>query len=213
MASGRRIDLPRCEDLAARGAAGEAAACKALVEELWPAWIDLVGASRSMGPLRQSEDHVHNVVAKLVEKIGEPRGRGLRLYPLWRDRHPGKTFEDWIRIVTANAVRDYARAQLGEAPVQPSGDPSAKRLLNEFATSGVIERLGFRPPVTAAQTARQLLEYAQTELPEAQYRALTLWIEGTDFEEIAADLELEGGEAARRLVRASVAVLRRKFAG
>jgi hypothetical protein len=103
------IDVTLCESLAARAAAGDGDACRKLVEHLWPAWIGMVRSSRSMGALARSEDHVHDVVARLVEKIGRPDGRGLRLYPPWRERNQTKTFGDWIRIVTKNAIRDYAR--------------------------------------------------------------------------------------------------------
>ena len=205
-----RTDVARYEPLAIRGAAGDGAACKELVERLWPVWVKTVAASRSLAPLGASEDHVHNVVAKLVEKIGRADGRGLRLYPAWRERNPGKTFEDWIHIVTTNAVRDYVRAQIGEIDAG-TREPSRKRLLNDFATSPLLDQLGVRPPITAAQTARQLLEYARTELPADQLQALALWIEGHAFEDIQAELRLEDAEAARKRVRAAVAAIRRKF--
>ena len=68
-----------------------------------------------------------------------------------------------------------------------------------------------RPPVTAAQTAQQLLVFAQERLPEIQRRALAAWIEGADFDEIARDLALSSAKAAERAVRAATAVLRRHF--
>jgi DNA-directed RNA polymerase specialized sigma24 family protein len=212
MSEAAQIDVARCEVLAQRGAAGDATACRELVEHLWPAWVRMVAASRSMGALPRSDDHVHDVVARLVEKIGRADGRGLRLYPPWRERNPGKTFEDWIRIVTANAIRDYVREKLGDTRNAEPRDASAKRLLNEFASSGVIEKMGKRPPITAAQTARELLEFAQQHVTEEQYSALTQWIEGSTFEEIASGHGSSDPELARRLVRAAVAVLRRHFA-
>jgi DNA-directed RNA polymerase specialized sigma24 family protein len=202
------LDVARCEALAHRALEGDDDARQKLVEHLWPFWMETVRSSRSMGSLARSEDAVHNVVVRLIEKIGRPEGRGLRLYPPWRERHLDKNFGDWIRIVTKNAIRDYVREQLG-AP-QTSGEPSVKRLLNEFASSLAFEDRGVRPPFTAEQTARQLVEFAHAHLPADQLGVLRAWLEGGSFEDIAAE---SGGTAndARRLMRAAVATLRRKF--
>ena len=208
--SSASIDVALCESLAKRAAAGDAEACKNLVEHLWPAWIGMVRSSRSMGALARSEDHVHDVVARLVEKLGRADGRGLRLYPAWRERNPTKTFGDWIRIVTKNAIRDYAREKLGSSRAPP-GEISAKRLLNEFASSPVLEELGVRPPLTAAQTARELFEFAETRLAVDQLQALRMWLEGATFEDMAQELGVAPDET-RKLLRAGVATLRRHFA-
>ncbi len=135
----------------------------------------------------------------------------MKQFGTWRQRHPDKTFADWIRIVTRNVVRDGLRQRLGTAraaDLDPS--PSVKRLLNEFASSPALETLGFRPPVTLAQTARQLLEFAGSHLPADQCGALAHWIRGASFEDIAAELRV-GEAVGRRLVRAAVATLRRRF--
>lgn len=164
-----------------------------------------------MGPLGRSEDHVRNVVTSVVEKLGGSERHGLGLYASWRPRNAEKTFEDWLRIVTANAVRDYVRHELGDALSRDPVEPSTTRLLNEFRTSPVIETLGVRPPITAAQTARQLLQFAEMRLPSEQLASLRLWLDGAGFDEIAADAHLIDGEEARRLVRAAIGTLRRHF--
>jgi hypothetical protein len=91
------------------------------------------------------------------------------------------------------------------------GEPLAKRLLNELAKQLPLDDVGVRPPVTDAQTARQLLEFAQRELPPDQRTALLEWLQGASFEMIAETSALPGPEDAKRLVRAAVAVLRRQF--
>jgi DNA-directed RNA polymerase specialized sigma24 family protein len=202
------VDLAECETLAHRAADGDTVAWTAMVERLWPALHRLLRANHSMGGAR-SEDDVRDVLTKLFSKLGAKQGRGLKLYASWRARHPDKTFEDWIRIVAKNVVRDRAREALGART--SSAEPSVKRLLNEFAASPRVESLGFRPPMTAAQTARQLLDFAKAHLPLDQHRALTLWLEGASFEEIEGECEL-GTDGGRKLVRAAVAVLRRQFA-
>ncbi len=203
-------DLERCEALAERVAGGDTAAWAPLAEALWPALQTLVRSSRSMGPLRRSEDDVRDVVTDLLEKLGSREGRGLLLHRSWRARHPDKTFADWLRIVATNAVRDHVRARRGRP--EDDGLPSVKRLLNEFSGSAAVESLGVRPPMTAAQTARQLLAFAHDQLPADQRAALSSWLEGASFEEIRAEVGASSAEEAARLVRAAVAVLRRRFA-
>jgi DNA-directed RNA polymerase specialized sigma24 family protein len=204
------MNVELCEKLAARAASGDATASRSLVEHLWPVWVEMVRGSRSLGELGRSEDHVHDVVAKLVEKIGRADGRGLRLYAPWREKNPEKTFEDWIRIVTKNAIRDHLRKQIGPRRPGPN-EPSLKRLLNEFASSPLLDDLGVRPPLTAAQTARELAEFARTRLPTDQFRLLGAWLEGASFEDMAKETATTP-EDARKLVRAAIATLRRHFA-
>jgi hypothetical protein len=205
------LDTERCEALITRDAGGDATALNELVEMLWPHWIVLVKKSRHMGSMAKSEDHVHNVVTALVDKLASGALGG---YPSWRRDNAGKTFADWNRIVTSFAVRDYVRHALGRRSggADPSM-PSVKRLLNDFASSPIGEDAfgSARPAMTAAQTARQLLEFVERELPAEQVKALTLWIEGAAFEEIDEALGSTESDAAKKLVRAACAVLRRRF--
>jgi RNA polymerase sigma factor (sigma-70 family) len=203
------IDAARCERLAERGAAGDENARRTLMEVLWPSLLEMVRSSRSMGSLARSADHVHEVATRLVEKLAGRDGHVLRTYAPWRNRNPERTFADWLRIVTKNAVRDYVREQVGPRNAD-ADEPSLKRLLNEFTSSPVLEEQGVRPPLTAAQTARELLEFARDRLPEPQLRVLAAWLEGASFEDIGAEAGGTAGEA-RKLLRAAVATLRRQF--
>ena len=172
----------------------------------------LVGPSARQleyGSLANSEDHVYEVATRLVAKFGDKLDRALQLYASWRETHPGQDFGDWVRIVTANAVRDYVRQQLGSR-LESSDAPSPKRILNEYTLAPVVEEQGVRPPMTQDQTARELIEYAKTRLPTDQVRALALWLEGGSFEDIDSQLRLSSGQG-HRLLRAAVAVLRRHF--
>jgi DNA-directed RNA polymerase specialized sigma24 family protein len=204
-----RVDLELCERLVASASAGNRQASQELIQHLWPVWTALVRSSRSMGSLAHSDDHVRNVVTRLAGKVLDPDGRSLQSYGSWRQRHPDMNFDNWVRIVTANAIRDYLREQLGRRQ-SGSDEPSVKRLLNEFASSPVLEELGIRPPFTAAQTARELIEFGQRRLPPDQMRVLTLWLDGAGFEEIDDQLAVPAGQG-RKLLRAALAVLRRHF--
>ncbi|MEZ4314325.1 MAG: hypothetical protein R3F14_40405 [Polyangiaceae bacterium] len=156
---------------------------------------------------------MRNVVTSIIEKMGGGGRRGLSLYFPWRLRNVEKTFEDWLRIVATNAVRDYVRREAGDALSRERAEPSVKRLLNEFRTSPALELLGVRPPITAAQTARELLRFADEKLPTPQLAALRLWLDGATFEEIASEGAGTDAEEARKLVRAAVGTIRRHFAG
>ncbi len=185
-----------------------------LVAHVWPFLEHAVRSSRAMGPLARSEDHVRDVMTALCEKIEPEGGTALGLYPAWRAANPGRTFEDWLRIVAAFTARDHVRRTLGRATrARDPDEPSPKRLLNEFVASPAADdpALAARPAFTAAQTARQMLAWAERRLPRDQLAALLLWMEGADFDEIGEELAGGDVEAARRLLRAGVAALRRQF--
>jgi DNA-directed RNA polymerase specialized sigma24 family protein len=211
--NGADVDWKLCEELAMRGAEGDAGARRRLVETMWPAWMALVRGSREMARLARSDDHVHDVLLRIVEKVERDDGHTLALFPSWQARHPDRTFKDWVAIVVANTVRDHLREQLGptRAPASPD-EPSVKRLFNEFTCAPVLATLGLRPPVTDAQTARQLLEFARARLPTQQCDALMQWIHGSTFAEIEEELGVEEPDGGRKLVRAAIAQLRRHFA-
>ncbi len=197
--------------LARQALAGDTAARQSLVTGLWSPWLAMIRRHRSMGPLAQSEDHVHEVATRLLAKVAAADRTALRRYVEWAASNPTKTFGDWMRIVLANLVRDYAREQLGARPTTRDDLPSAKRLLNELTLSPLANDAGIRPPFTAQQTIRQLLDFAHEHLSEARRRALRCWLEGASFADIDAELGLPAGDS-ERLVRAGVAILRRRFA-
>jgi hypothetical protein len=203
------FDLRVCEALAERAAAGDVAARDALVfEHLWPTWLGLVRNSRFLGRFRGSEDHVENIRATLADKVKKT----LHTYPAWRARNPDKTLADWNRIAVASVVRRYARQRIDDPLEQRvESDSSLKELLNEFTVSPVLDRLGVRPPTTLAQTAAEILRFAQARLEGESCRVLELWLEGASFEDIAAELGLPSPGEAQQRQRAAVAVLRRAF--
>lgn len=201
--------LTAAEPLARRVAAGDAAAFRPLFEALWEPCLRLVRAKSALRPA--NEDDAREVVTRVMGKLEQDDHRALRLYVEWAERHPDKDFADWIKIAVANAVRDYVRERRGASGADAPGSPSAKRLLNELANSLPIDDVGFRPPVTDAQTARQLLEFARGSLPDDQRAALEDWLLGASYEAIAEGRGLPDADAGKRLVRAAVAVLRRRY--
>lgn len=208
------LDEARCGELATLAASGDPQAWPLLVNQIWPALLRVIAKNRAMRPWRSSDDDVRNVATNVLSKLGGDDLHGLRRYAGWREEHPGQTFKDWLFIVAANAARDYARSRRAQATADTlDALPSVNRFLNEFLTSPTIERSGVRPPVTAAQTAREVMEFAKARLRADQLSALGRWMEGADPEDISAELGLASADDARRLVRSAVAILRREFAG
>lgn len=200
------------EELANRGAAGDESARKKLVEQLWPFWIQRVRTRKALRVLNASEDHVHNVVARLVQKLLDPEI--LRSYAAWRDATGGSAFRGWLFRVTDNEVHDYVRTVAGRVSdpdlAGASDEPSPKLFLNEFSSCALIEEHGLRPMNTELQTASELLRFAQAFLPKPQTDALGLWLQGASDDEIDAQLQLTAG-SGKALRRAAVARLRREF--
>ncbi len=205
------FDIARAEGLAREAAQGDRRSFQSLVELIWPDLDRSMRSSRRLAAAAATDDGPEDVALRIIEKLQSDDFRALRLYVDWRDRHPEKSFADWLRIVAANATRDYLRELRGYSA--GDGLPTPKQLLNAFSGVNSADEIGTRPPMTWAQTARQLLEFAEERLPEPQRRALSAWLQGEDFEEISRTQALGGGAEARRVVRAAIAVLRREFAG
>jgi len=208
------LDFEMCSALIARSASGEDAAFRELVELVYPFLLRSVKRNRAMGSLAKSDDHVNNVMLALVDKLSGAGGRAALGFPSWLAENEGKTFVDWLRIVTSFTVRDYVRTVLGRSVARDPDLPSVKRILNEFTSSPASDDVfgAVRPPLTLAQTARQLLDFASAELPTEQSRALSLWLDDVDFGDIEDALGLADEDAARKLVRAAIATIRRRFA-
>jgi hypothetical protein len=143
MVTGDAVDVSLCEGLAERAVQGDPGAQSELVERLWPWCLRVVRSSKSMAALARSEDHVREVAARLAEKLSKQGAHALRLFPLWKDKHPSSDFGDWMRIVVANVIRDYVREQIGNTRLH-EGELSPKRLLNELTLSAAVETAGFR---------------------------------------------------------------------
>jgi hypothetical protein len=194
----------------ARAADGDAPAARALVGALWSQWLGLASASRSLRGAPDASEAAREVATRLAEKLGRPSTAELRSYEGWAAANPDKDAGDWIRILTANAARDVARQISGRAPAD-APEPSTKRLFNEFSAFAETE-FGVRPPMTAIQTARELLDYAAEVLTNEQLSALTGWLEGASFAQLASDGAHGDEQAVRRALRSGIAVLRRRFA-
>jgi hypothetical protein len=197
------------DGLIARALAGDEPAWMRLLGVLWQRVDARVAHSRRMGQLRGSVDDRREVVSRVFARLRRNDLRALRTFPAWRERNRDKTFDDWLAIVVANVVRDYVAERLGDVDDAGRG---LKRLIHTLAdTLGADDDTEprNRPAVTNAIAAAELLAFARATLPVDQLAALTQWLAGEDFAEIAASQGWAGAAAARATLRAAVARLRR----
>ena len=211
MATLVRLDSAWCESLMVRVLEDDAVAWQLLLEHIWPHLLRQIGATPCIR-VRGTEDEARNVATQVLEKLRRDGCQALRCYFDWKGAREGRSFQDWLFIVSANAARDHVRAQTGGRPKATWEGPSPKRLLNELAATLPLDDVGERPPVTTNQTARQVLEVARRSLTGSQYAALELWLQGHDPADIAGALGSADEETAIRLLRSAIAVLRRLFA-
>jgi hypothetical protein len=181
--------------------AGDESAWMRLLGTLWELVEQRVRSSRSMGQLRGSADDRREVVSRVFARLRRNELRALRTLPAWRERNPEKTFDDWLTIVVTNVIRDYVGERIGA--------DGLNRLVNTLAESLEARDPGERPPVTNNLAAGELLAIARAILPSDQCAALASWLEGNDFEEIAAARGFSDPAEARNKVRAALARLRR----
>jgi hypothetical protein len=181
--------------------AGDEASWVKLLGHLWDQVESHVNNSRMMGQLRGSIDDRREVVSRVFARLRRNDFRALRTYDAWLARNRDKTFGDWLAILTANQIRDYVTERIG----------SWKRLINTLAESlEDNDDPSGRPPITNEIAATELLAHARAHLAEDQLVALTHWLAGHDFAEIAALAGLAGEGVARARVRAALARLRRE---
>ena len=208
------LDVPRCHAIASTKGLSDAQ-WKELLAQIWPFLERSVKRNRTMGSLARSDDNVRDVMTAVVERLSPSGGNALASYADWCIENERADFDDWLRIVVSFAIRDWVRAALGRSSKAKDPElPSVKRLLNEFAASPASEDVfgSERPQYTLAQTARQLLAFARESLSQDQHRALSLWLDDVDFGEIEGELGLADEDSAKKLVRAALAALRRRFA-
>ena len=171
-------DLASLAGYVPRVVGGESSAWPELVAQLEPLLIKLLRRSRALGPLRHNLDDCRAVMSNVLERLQKDNYRGLRLFQPWADANPGKSFGDWIRIVTINIARDHVSSRL-----------DAERAAH-------------------MHFARARLEHAARSLEPAQFLALRRWLDGASSDELATELELETPRDADKLVRAALASLR-----
>jgi DNA-directed RNA polymerase specialized sigma24 family protein len=208
-----RDDEARLETLVARSADGDEAAWRELWTEVEPRLCRLIGRPRFLGRLGRQEDDRHNIVVEVMARLREQGFHRLRLYLGARAKNPRLGFFTWLRVVAKRVAIDYMRAHPDYIDRRRSPEPVSApgKWITPVTLPTASQLPGERPAITTRATAAELLRHADLALPETQRRALELWIQSQDYDEIARRLELRAAGEAERLVRAAIERLRRHF--
>ena len=165
-----------------------------------------------LGRLARNEDDVGNIVVDVLGALQENHHSRLRSFVEAKRENPALSFWSWLNVVARRRAIDYMRRQKEFIDRRREENASEKGAWQQVIAVGSDSRLpGARPPLTDLGTARELLAYAGHELTPAQLAALERWLAGRNFDEIAADLALDGARAAERTVRAALERMRRHF--
>lgn len=208
------VDETQLEVLVARAAEGDTSAWRAVWEDVEP-WLEkVVGNPRFLGRVGQRDDDRSNIIVEVMARLHSDGFHRLKLYVETRRTSPQLKFKTWLRVVTKRVGIDYLRGH--ENYVDRRRDPNRGSAPGQWIEPGTLPSQsklpGERPPMTNRGTALELLRYASGAVPEPQLSALELWTEGASYDDIARELEIEGGgAAAEKLVRAAIERLRRKF--
>jgi DNA-directed RNA polymerase specialized sigma24 family protein len=197
--------------LVARACHGDEAAWQAAWRWIDPRLSALVAQPRFLGRLSRHEDDQRAVVLAVMEKLREQCFRRLKLFHEAHNADRRLSFMAWLSVVAKRAGIDHLRAHPEYLDLRRRRDGVAGAWVDVQALPPETRLPGQRPPVTAAGTARELLEYARRVLPVEQQRALALWSAGESALEIARALGLPSVLDAERMVRAALERLRRKF--
>jgi DNA-directed RNA polymerase specialized sigma24 family protein len=193
------------EPLVRRTLAGEARAWQGLWLAVDPAIEEMAGRFWVTGRLAEREDERRDVVIGVMERLQANDFERLGPFLGALVRRDGSA-RSWLSTVTRCSALNHARGHaenLGGrerrwAELVPLPDDIEDLLPVSVQAIHTIE-------------AHRIQAYAARVLPEAQGKALCLWLPGYDDEEIAVRLGLAGAPAARRLIRAAIETLRRRF--
>lgn len=178
---------------------------RTLEQALAPFWRRM-----PIGRLKDREDDRRNIATAMFEKLHRDDLGALRGYFAAAPRPP---FRAWIHTVFVRTGIDYQRGhdEYVRAPAAAATSRPRWRELVSLRSSAP----GARPAVTDEQLVREMLDFLDEgagDARRARYRrGVELWLADRSDDEIAAELQLAGAKEARNLVRAALAVLRRRF--
>jgi DNA-directed RNA polymerase specialized sigma24 family protein len=199
------------EALVVRAAAGDEPAWQELWALVEPRLTRVVAQPRFLGRLGQREDDRRNIVVDVMARLRSNDFDRLRLYLGARKENPALKFMTWLRVVAKRVGIDYMRGHPDYVDRRRQADASRPGNWIDPATLPPASRIGAgKPGMTNRGTALELLRYA-AEIPEAQRKALEMWVQSESYEDIARAIGAATPAEAERTVRAAIERLRRKF--
>jgi RNA polymerase sigma-70 factor, ECF subfamily len=123
-----------------------------------------------------------------AEDVGQEVFRAVhRAINRFRREKPGDSFRGWLRVVTRNQIRDFARRKRGE-PV-PVGGSDAQRFLHQLPSDEQVEAATAPTPEESGGLWRRALELVRAEFSERDWQAFwRVAVEGQAAGDVAADL-------------------------
>ena len=174
--------------------------------ELEPELESLLAKPTFLGRLSGDEDCRRDVLMVAWEKLQDRDYSKLRAF-----YSSGSTagFRPWMQRVVKNIGIDYMRAlpehirlrKPRRGGVTSSGQAaSSQKHWHSIIGLSAVGEPGARDAVTIEGTARKMLEFLETSLPERQRLALRLHEAGESASDIAAALDLKSAAEANRVV-------------
>jgi DNA-directed RNA polymerase specialized sigma24 family protein len=199
------------EALIGRLLAGDETAWPSLWRALEPGLLATLRRPYFLGALSQREDDCRNIVVEAMARLRADGYARLRAYAEARREKPGLVFMAWLLVVAKRVAIDYMRAheEYHDRRREPgASSPGAWRVLDTLVADS--RSPGARPSITDEATVHEVLTSAR-DLPDDQRAALSGWLAGQDFSEIASARGLPSPKDAERAVRAALERLRRRF--
>lgn len=203
---------PPIEVLVEQVLAAEAGAWQEFWQTVEPRLYALIRRPSFLGKISQNEDDCRNIVVDVLAALRSDEHARLRSYAEARVKNPALPFFAWLAVVAKRLAIDYMRKQDSYQDLRGrAGDGPKGAWTPTTALPPDSQMPGVRPPVTNRATVAELLAFAGKDLPHDQNVALSAWIQGGSFEDIAVAAGLAGPRQAEKTVRAALERLRRKF--
>lgn len=169
----------------------------------------MAGRFRVGSVLSQRRDERRDIVVRVMERLRQDGFSRLRTFHGVLLRRDG-SFRAWLSVMTKRTAVDHIR---GHAEYLGAGATDAERRWIELLPlpEGFEKTMASPPRAEQVAEATRIQAYAEANLPAAQHKALNLWLQGHNDEEIARALGLEKAKSADLLVRTTLMHLRRRF--
>jgi DNA-directed RNA polymerase specialized sigma24 family protein len=203
---------PNIEGLVTRVLAGEASAWQALWQAVEPRLYALIRRPSFLGRLSESEDDCRNIVVEVLAALRAHDHMRLRSFAAARVANPALPFFAWLTVVAKRLAIDYMRRQDTYQDLRARVGEGARGAWTPITALPPESQLpGFRPPMTNRAAVAELLTFAGRDLPLEQRAALSAWLQGGSFDDVARAAGLPSARQAERVVRAALERLRRRF--
>jgi hypothetical protein len=186
---------------------GDAEAWQQLVAIIHPA-VEAMCKQRGYGRPEQRSDVSSEVALRVLERLQASDFESLRRFVESRETYEQSKFSRWLSVLVHHAYVDQLRAQ---PEIRRKRDAETRSLQRtELHSVDVDSFAAMKSEVLQSVEIRRLMLMLQrADFPPLGRQAIVLWLEGHTLAEVAAILELEDAQEAKRLLHAARQRLRR----